>query len=242
MSDRQHILVVDDDPVIRDLLEEYLRANDYRVTVASHGAALFAQLEAGAVDLIVLDVMLPGESGFDLCRSVREKREIPIIMLTARNQSEDRVRGLELGADDYLAKPFEPRELVARIRGVLRRTGAAVRATGTDEPPKALSFSGWTLDLRRRQLISPKQVLVPLAASEFQLLEIFLGHPHTVLTRDQLMDLCHGREAGPFDRSIDVRVSQLRHRLCDSGREPQLIKTVRGAGYLFAADVARIHR
>jgi two-component system OmpR family response regulator len=161
---------------------------------------------------------------------------VPIIMLTARSQSVDRVHGLELGADDYVAKPFEPRELLARIRAVLRRSRAADHGAPT---LRAFSFAGWELNLPQRRLLSPEKVLVPLAASEFELLLIFLENPQRVLTRDQLIERCHGREAGPFDRSIDVRVSQLRQRLGDSAREPRLIKTVRTAGYMLAADVER---
>jgi two-component system, OmpR family, response regulator len=231
------ILIVDDDDSIRGLLVEYLERNGFRALAAADGRAMKEELRRSSVDLIVLDLMLPGEDGFSLCRWIRAQHDIPIIMLTARGRSDDRIRGLELGADDYVTKPFDPRELLARIRVVLRRSGGGdVRRTAA---PRGYSFAGWELNLPRRQLFSPAGVLVPLAASEFQLLVILLENAHTVLSRDQLIERCHGREAGPFDRSIDVRVSQLRQRLGDSGREQHLIKTVRSAGYVLAADVVR---
>ena len=236
MSVRGQILIVDDDVSIRVLLKEYLEQNGFEISTAENGTTLREQLRHGRPDLIILDLMLPGEDGFALCRWIRASRDTPIIMLTAKNQSDDRIQGLELGADDYITKPFEPRELVARIRGVLRRSSTIDRGTKT---VRAFGFSGWELNLLQRQLLSPERVSVPLAASEYQLLVIFLENPHRVLTRDQLMEFCHGREVGPYDRSIDVRVSQLRQRLGDSGRQPRLIKTVRSAGYVLAADVVR---
>jgi two-component system, OmpR family, response regulator len=236
MSTPAHILIVDDDVSVRILLKEYLEQNGFRTSIVADGGALKDHLRRASVDLIVLDLMLPGEDGFALCRWVRATGDTPIIMLTARNRSDDRVQGLELGADDYVAKPFEPRELVARIRGVLRRSSTADRRAKT---VRAFGFAGWELSLPQRELLSPDRVLVPLAASEFQLLVIFLENPQHVLSRDQLIERCHGRDAGPYDRSIDVRVSQLRQRLGDSGREPHLIKTVRSAGYVLATDVVR---
>jgi two-component system, OmpR family, response regulator len=238
MSTRAQVLIVDDDVSIRTLLKEYLEQNGFRVSTAADGQALKEQLRKAPVDLVVLDLMLPGEDGFSLCQWIRSLRDTPIIMLTARTGSNDRVQGLELGADDYVAKPFEPRELVARIRGVLRRSGSTEQRANT---VRGYAFAGWELSLPQRQLLSPEKVLVPLAASEFQLLVIFLENPHRLLTRDQLIERCHGREAGPYDRSIDVRVSQLRQRLGDRGREPGLIKTVRSAGYVLATDVVRQH-
>lgn len=236
MSTRANVLIVDDDVSIRTLLKEYLEQNGFRASTVADGQALREHLRKATVDLIVLDLMLPGEDGFSLCRWIRSTRDTPIIMLTARNRSDDRVQGLELGADDYVAKPFEPRELVARIRGVLRRSGTVDQRASAI---RGYAFAGWELSLPQRQLLSPERVLVPLAASEFQLLVIFLENPQRLLTRDQLIERCHGREAGPYDRSIDVRVSQLRQRLGDSGREPRLIKTIRSAGYVLATDVAR---
>jgi two-component system OmpR family response regulator len=230
------ILIVDDDDSIRALLKEYLERSGFRTLVAADGGAMKEELRKSPVDLVVLDLMLPGEDGYSLCRWIRAQRDTPIIMLTAKGRSDERILGLELGADDYVTKPFEPRELLARIRGVLRRAGTDDRRGAA---ARTFSFAGWELNLARRELLSPEHVLVPLAASEFQLLVIFLEAPNTVLSRDQLIERCHGREAGPFDRSIDVRVSQLRQRLGDSGREPRLIKTVRSAGYVLAADVVR---
>lgn len=238
MSTPPRVLIVDDDVSIRILLKEYLEGNGLRTSVAADGAAMKEELRKAPADLIVLDLMLPDEDGFSLCRWIRSQGDAPVIMLTARNRGTDRVHGLELGADDYVAKPFEPRELLARIRGILRRSRTADEATAA---VRTFSFAGWQLNLPLRQLLSPEKVLVPLAASEFQLLMIFLEHPQRVLTRDQLIEHCHGREAGPFDRSIDVRVSQLRQRLGDNAREPHLIKTVRTAGYVLAADVVRHH-
>lgn len=238
MGHQDHILVVDDDAAIRGLLEEYLRGHGYVTTTVQDGVAMEMALKAAAVDLIVLDLMLPGDDGLVLCRKIRAHSAIPIIMLTARNASIDRVIGLEMGADDYVAKPFEPRELLARIKSVLRRLRGAP-STAPETEVRRYRFSGWTLDVRLHQLLSPRQVVVPLAASEHRLLTIFLERPKVVLTRDQLMDLCHGREAGPFDRSIDVRVSQLRQRLGDSARNPTLIRTVRSVGYMLASDVER---
>ena len=230
------ILIVDDDNGIRGLLVEFLERNGFRAVAAADGRAMKEELRRNSIDLIVLDLMLPGEDGYALCRWVRGQHDTPVIMLTARNRSDERIRGLELGADDYVTKPFEPRELLARIRVVLRRSGGGQRRAGA---ARAFSFAGWELNLPRRQLLSPDGLLVPLAASEFQLLVIFLENAHTVLSRDQLIERCHGREAGPFDRSMDVRVSQLRQRLQDSGREPRLIKTIRSAGYVLATDVVR---
>lgn len=236
MQSAAQLLIVDDDDSIRTLLGEYLERNGFHVSVAADGRALRDALRKTVIDLIILDLMLPGEDGFALCRRIRAERDVPIIMLTARNHRDDRIRGLELGADDYVAKPFEPRELVARIRGVLRR--GRNRETPRNAT-RVFCFNGWELNLPQRHLLSPDRVLVPLAASEFQLLVIFLEHPNVVLSRDQLIEQCHGREAGPYDRSIDVRVSQLRQKLGDSSREPHMIKTVRSAGYVFATDVVR---
>jgi two-component system OmpR family response regulator len=200
------------------------------------GRGMWAALEGGRFDLVILDVMLPGEDGFVLCRSLRARGDMPVIMLTAKGEDMDRIVGLELGADDYLAKPFNPRELLARIKSVLRRH-RAVPGNLQAEPAKSLRFAGWTLDLAARNLISPQQVVVALSGAEFRLLRVFLSYPNRVLTRDQLMDLTVGREADPLDRSIDVQVSRLRQRLDDDAREPAIIKTVRGEGYVLAAAV-----
>jgi len=236
MAKQDHILVVDDDAEIRGLLREYLQKNGYRVTVVADGKGLWSAMAVASPDLIVLDLMLPGEDGFSLCRTLRARSSLPVIMLTARGEETDRIVGLEMGADDYLAKPFSPRELLARIRSVLRRT----RSLPDNLAPETISafrFGGWTLDAATRNLTAPDGVVIPLSGTEYRLLRIFLAHPNRVLTRDQLIDLMSSRDAGAFDRAIDVQVSRLRHRLGDDAKEPAIIKTVRGEGYVLAATV-----
>jgi two-component system OmpR family response regulator len=236
MSRQDHILVVDDDAEIRALLREYLQKQGYRVTALADGRALRSAVETSRPDVIVLDLMMPGEDGLSLCRGLRAHSDVPIIMLTARGEETDRIVGLEMGADDYLAKPFNPRELLARIKSVLRR---ARSVPDNLKRPEAGSyrFAGWTLDIATRNLAAPDRVVIPLSGTEFRLLRIFLDHPNRVLTRDQLIDLMLSRDAAPFDRAIDVQVSRLRHRLRDDAKEPAIIKTVRGQGYVFAAHV-----
>lgn len=236
MTAPEHILVVDDDAEIRSLLTDYLRKNGYQVSAVGDGRNMWAALDEGPVDLVVLDLMLPGDDGLVLCRTLRAKSAIPIIMLTARGEETDRIVGLEMGADDYLPKPFNPRELLARIKSVLRRTGGSCAAPSPDEA-RSMAFAGRRLDVTARQLISPEGVVIPLSGAEYRLLRIFLDHPNRVLSRDQLMDWLQGRETDPFERSIDVRVSRLRSRLGDDAREPVIIKTVRGEGYVLAAQV-----
>lgn len=239
-----HILIVDDDREIRTLLGDYLEKQGLSVTVAADGRQMEAALQKARCDLVVLDLMLPGDDGLVLCRRLRERPEtaqLPILMLTARGDDLDRILGLEMGADDYLAKPFVPRELLARIRAILRRA----RALPPNLAPRAaagsryLRFSGWTLDTVARHLIDSAQVAVPLTGGEYRLLSVFLSHPQQVLNRDQLMTLTQGREADAFDRSIDLLVSRLRCRLRDDAREPRILKTVRNEGYVLAADVVR---
>jgi len=244
MDRMPHILVVDDDREIRALLTRFLGGHGYRVSSAKDGAEMFRLMDAGRIDLIILDVMLPGEDGLCLCRRLRAGSATPIIMLTAVGEETDRIIGLEMGADDYLGKPFNPRELLARIKAVLRRAGGPglpVSAGGEAVPPggggRVLGFEGWRLDLARRELHSAEGVLIQLSAGEFDLLVAFAEHPQRVLTRDQLLDLARGRTAAPFDRSIDVQVSRLRRKIEADPAEPMLIKTVRGGGYLFAANV-----
>ena len=233
-----HLLIVDDDPGLRELLTDYLGRNGFRVSGASDGCGLWAALERETVDLVILDLMLPGDDGLVLCRTLRARSSIPIIMLTARGDATDRIVGLEMGADDFLPKPFNPRELLARIKALLRRT----RSNDAAEPIESgtvlrLCFAGWCLEVATRQLIAPDGLCVPLGAAEYRLLRVFLDHPQRILSRDQLLDLTQGREATPFDRSIDVQVSRLRRRLRDDPRESTLLKTVRSEGYLFAAPV-----
>ena len=233
-----HILIVDDDAEIRSLLSQYLLKNGMRVTAVPDGRAMWQALDAGRVDLIVLDLMLPGDDGLTLCRNLRAKSaDIPVIMLTARGEETDRIVGLEMGADDYLAKPFSARELLARIKAILRRARSLPENLRPDGA-KRIRFADWVLDTIERQLVSADGVVTPLSGAEYRLLRIFVSHPNRVLNRDQLVDLTQGKEADPLDRSIDVQVSRLRHRLGDDPREPRLIKTVRGEGYVLAVAVA----
>lgn len=231
-----HILVVDDHRDIRDLLAKYLVRNGMRVTVADSAAAARRLLRTAAIDLVVLDVMMPGEDGLSLCRHLRESTDTPVILLTAMSDETDRVVGLEIGADDYLGKPFNPRELLARIRAVLRRAGGAPRPR--DLPAgRRLRFDRWTLHVDRREIADPDGVATPLSTAEFNLLMAFVRRPHFVLSRDQLLDLTSGRQAQAFDRSIDNQVSRLRRKIEVDPKNPALIKTVWGGGYVFATDV-----
>lgn len=231
------ILIVDDDRDIRQLLAEYLDNNGYATLMVNDGVAMWAALEKASIDLIVLDLNMPGEDGLTLCRNLRAKSSIPVIMLTARSEPLDRILGLEMGADDYLPKPFEPRELLARIRSVLRRTLASPYQE-SDTPQKML-FAGWTLDVIARHLISPDEMIIALSGSEFKLLTIFLNQANEVLNRDQLLNLTQGRDADPFDRSIDIQISRLRQKLREDARSPQIIKTVRNGGYVLAVNVSK---
>jgi len=242
MDASQHILIVDDDREIRDLLSRFLAKNGYRTSMAADGREMRKALSERGIDLIILDLMLPGEDGLTLCRNLRAESGVPVIMLTAKGDEIDRIVGLEMGADDYLAKPFNPRELVARIKAVLRRAGDGAGGLSRGrrvEAETVLMFSGWHFDLEKRELTSPEGVLVPLSAGEFGLLAALAGHPGRVLSRDRLLDLARGREAVAFDRSIDVQISRLRRKIETNPREPMLIKTVRGGGYMFASTVER---
>ena len=240
-----HILVVDDDHEIRDLLARFLARHGLGVSTARDGAEMMRVLETTAADLVVLDLMMPGEDGLSLTRRLRAQGvAIPIIMLTAMGEDTDRIVGLEVGADDYLPKPFNPRELLARIKAVLRRAPAETPAETAAPAPLAaaghrLAFLDWELDLATRDLTDPEGVVLTLSAGEFDLLRAFVEHPRRVLSRDQLLDLARGRQAIPFDRSIDIQVSRLRRKLRDDPKEPQMIKTVRGGGYLFTPEVVR---
>jgi two-component system OmpR family response regulator len=230
------ILIVDDDAEIRSLLCAYLGQNGYRASAARDGGEMREALDRSRFDLVILDLMLPGEDGLTLCRELRARSNIPVVMLTARGEETERIVGLEMGADDYLPKPFNPRELLARIKSVLRRARSLPGDAKTAEAQR-IRFAGWSLDPVARHLVGADGVVVPLSGAEFRLLTIFLDHPNRVLDRDQIMGLTHGREAEAFDRSIDLQVSRLRSRLGDDPREPSIIKTVRGEGYILCAHV-----
>ncbi len=231
-----HILVVDDHRDIRETLARYLIKNGLRATTAESAAHARKTLKSASVDLVVLDIMMPGEDGLSLCRHLVETGSIPVILLTAMADDTDRVIGLEIGADDYVTKPFNPRELLARIRAVLRRTSLVPRERDPIEQEQ-LSFEGWQLNVTKRELLDVEGVAVPLSSGEFQLLCAFLKRPKMVLTRDQLLDLTSGRSPNIFDRSIDNQVSRLRRKIEADVKDPKLIKTVWGGGYMFAADV-----
>ena len=236
MSELPHILVVDDHREIRDALAKYLAKHEFRVATADGAAAARRMLETSRIDLVVLDVMMPGEDGLTLCRQLRAKGDLPIIMLTAMAEDTDRVVGLELGADDYVTNPFNPRELVARVKAVLRRAHSL-----PPQPPRPaarlLRFDRWTFDVARRELVGDDGIAVPLSTGEYLLLSVLVQRPGIVLTRDQLLDLTRGRDAVLFDRSIDNQVSRLRKKIEVDPRRPQLIKTHWGGGYSFAAEV-----
>lgn len=229
------ILVVDDDGQILQLVARFLRSNGFRVQTARDGREMQSVLAQGGADLVVLDLMLPGANGLDLCRELRKTSGIPVVMLTAKGEEVDRIIGLEVGADDYLPKPFNPRELLARINAVLRRSSASPQPLSARA--RTFGFAGWMLDVLKRELTSPQGVVVDLSTGEYDLLLTFLEAPQRVLSRDYLLDAARNRALEPFDRAIDVQVSRLRRKLGDSG---ELIKTVRGAGYIFAADVERL--
>lgn len=237
MTRSPHILIVDDDRELRQLLTGFLARHGFRVDAATDGKGMAKLLETGRFDLIVLDVMLPGEDGLALCRNLRAASSLPVIMLTALADETDRIVGLEMGADDYVVKPFNPRELLARIKAVLRRT-ASVPDNRRDHGA-TLVFEGWRLDLAKRELHSPDGVLMPLTGGEFDLLAAFAQHAQRVLNRDQLLDLTRGRAASAYDRSVDVQLSRLRRKIEADPNDPALIKTVRGGGYLFTPRVER---
>jgi two-component system OmpR family response regulator len=236
MNDSPHILVVEDDREIGRLVGRYLGANGCRVSLAGDGREMDNILAASRIDLVILDIMLPGEDGLELCRRLRTASDLAIIMLTARSDEIDRIVGLEMGADDYLAKPFNPRELLARVRAVLRRT-----ATGGFSPAgrdaRVLTFLGWRLDRRLRELTAPNHTKTTLTGAEFDLLAALCERPGRVLSRDQLLDLTQGRQSGSFERSIDVLISRLRRKIEADPHHPVVIKTVRSGGYLFTPTV-----
>jgi len=232
-----HLLIVDDDTEILSLLTGFFRKHLHEVTVAETGAAMFAALRKGGVDLVVLDVMLRQEDGLSLCRKLRESSKVPIIMLTAAGDLTDRIVGLEVGADDYVTKPFDQRELLARVKAVLRRS--PIGGEIADGPRPMIQFDDWRLDVTRRELRSSDDTLVVLSGGEFDLLLAFAEHPKRVLTRDQLLDLAHGPAHDAYDRSIDTLVSRLRRKLEDDPKAPMLIRTVRNGGYMFMPKAVR---
>src|SRR5438067_4217721 len=235
-----HVLVVDDDPTIRELVCDYLGKNELRVTAVGDGAAMKSVLGEQVVDLLVLDLGLRGEDGMAIARRMRDESEIPMVMLTGRSEEADRVMGLELGADDYITKPFSPRELLARIRTVLRRRRAEVRQ-GKPEGIRAFRFDGWELNLNLRRLTGPGGRVVPLTNGEFSLLVVLLGAPNRILSRDQLLDLSRLHNDDVFNRSIDVQVLRLRRKIERDPGEPRYIRTERGAGYVFGVPVETVY-
>ncbi len=234
----QHLLVVDDDREIRDLVSRFLARHGYRVTTARDGREMKQALADWSIDLIVLDLMLPGTDGLTLCRELRATSKIPVIMLTAMGEEMDRIVGLEMGADDYLPKPFNPRELLARIKAVLRRIEQPSRVPD-QERSSLIRFEDWELDTATRVLKNVEGVVVDLTAGEFELLQAFTQHPQRLLRRDPILDMTRGRSAVPFDRTVDVQVGRLRRKIEADPANPLLIKTVRGGGYIFTPSVER---
>lgn len=232
------LLLVDDEASLREPLSDYLVRQGFAVRQAADAAKARSALIEETPDLVLLDVMMPGEDGLSLCRHLVEAKDLPVILLTARGEATDRIVGLEIGADDYVVKPFEPRELVARIRSVLRRAGRG--GQGSTESDAQYEFDGWLLDPLKRRLTDPDGTVVPISSAEFRLLNAFLDHPRQVLNRDQLLDMVQGREAHLFDRAVDNQVSRLRRKIETDSRDPKLIQTVWGGGYRLAADVRRV--
>ena len=234
------LLLVDDEQSLREPLAEYLARQGFVVTEAESAAAARSHLLNVTPDLVLLDIMMPGEDGLSLCRHLVETRQLPVILLTAKSEAMDRIIGLEIGADDYVAKPFEPRELVARIRSVLRRSDRSVTPATGDE--YIFEFEGWRLDPLKRKLTDEQGAVVPISTAEYRLLRAFCDHPRQVLDRDRLLDMVQGREAHLFDRAVDNQVSRLRRKIEPDSRNPHLIQTVRGGGYRLACDVTRSPR
>ena len=244
MTDARHILVVDDDPKIRRMLCGYLEDEGYRATGAENGQVMRELLARERFDLVILDLVMPGEDGLSLARDLRAQSKLPIIMVTGKGDAVDRVVGLEVGADDYITKPFHLREVLARMRAVLRRCGPATPPAATIDPlddtvASPIGFAGWSLDPLARQLTDPHGEIVGLTSGEYELLAVFVDSANRVLSRDQLMDSARGRDWAPYDRAIDTLVSRLRKKIERDPNDPQLIKTVRGVGYVFAAKVTR---
>jgi two-component system, OmpR family, response regulator len=250
---RPHILLVDDEISIREPLSKYLELQGYRVTAANDAEVARTALKSFDIDLALLDIMMPGEDGLSLCRFIAANNGPPVILLTAKSDETDRIIGLEIGADDYLTKPFSPRELVARIKVVLRRTGSSINPLASTDtssgveitngeavkPGKIFSFAGWTLKCNEQSLYDPAGVLIPLSTGEYRMLEALVSRPGQVLNRDHLLDLTRGREGGPFDRAIDNQISRLRRKIEVDPKNPQHIKTIWGGGYRFSTPVIR---
>ncbi len=237
MGQNRHILVVDDQQEICDVVRDYLSGEGYQVSIARDGAEMRRIMAKSTVDLVILDLMLPGEDGLTLARSLRDESAVGIVMLTGRGETIDRIIGLEMGADDYLPKPFHLRELLARVKTVLRRVSSGQTVDGAAALRSKAQFAGWSLDLSSRELRSPTGEEVRLTTGEFDLLAAFINNANQVLTRDRLLDLARNREAGPFDRTIDVQVGRLRRKLENDPQRPAIIKTVRGSGYIFTPPV-----
>ena len=235
MKAADHIVIVDDQPEICELVYNYLSGEGYRVSTANDGPSMRRIMQQYEVDLVLLDIMLPGDDGLSLARQLRAQSDIGIIILTGRGETVDRIIGLEMGADDYLPKPFHLRELLARVKSVLRR--ASARSESTKPPPQSAMFNGWKLDLTSRELTAPSGEEVRLTTGEFDLLAAFVANANQVLSRDRLLDLARNRSSGPFDRTIDVQVGRLRRKLEDDPKNPSMIKTVRGGGYIFTPPV-----
>jgi DNA-binding response OmpR family regulator len=244
MAKSTHILVVDDDPRVRDMLGRYFEGEGFQVSQADGGESLREQVAGTRFDAILLDLGLPGEDGLTLAREIRSTSSVPIIMITGKGDMVDRVVGLEMGADDYITKPFHLREVLARVRTVLRRSAPQAQegpgAKSDESAGERLGFAGWQLDLIRRELLSPDGRSVALTTGEFDLLSVFVRHPNRPLNRDQLVDFVHGRDWNPFDRSIDTQVGRLRKKIEQDPKEPELIKTVRGHGYVFTPKIERL--
>lgn len=237
MAKGKPILIVDDDQEIRELLKEYLSRAGFDVLTACDGVEMYQQLAQATPELIILDIMMPGDDGFSLCQQIRRKSQVPIIMLTAASDEADRVIGLELGADDYIAKPFSPRELMARIKALLRRAEFRQPEKEAPQTGRKIRFAGWTLDTRTQLLNNDDGTQIDLTGSDFILLHLFLQHPGQILDRDTISDATRGRESLPMERGIDVQISRLRQKLGDNGKGPRIIKTIRGSGYMLIADV-----
>jgi len=233
----QHVLVVEDDDDVRNVVQRSLVGAGFKVTALPDGSRVQNILASGNIDVVVTDLTLPDCDGLALTRHIKEHHDVGVVILSGRSDTTDRIIGLEIGADDYIPKPFEPRELVARVRSVLRRTEGKARGTGNDTPEKVFTFSGWTLNTSSRDLRDPENSIVGLTSGEYKLLEALVTHANRVLSRDQLLDLVSSNDAPAFDRSVDVRVGRLRKKLGDDSKSPTLIKTVRNGGYIFTAKV-----